>query len=141
MPSTRISRGLVSLAASAITAVYVAGYLHTQAADSTYGDSGVTAPVAVETVSPMSGVPSLTPAPRPAVLVATATPAPAVITDEAVEMYADKHHIGWDEARAQMKAAGGIEQQAPTAIARARPTATLSCVRRQLRPRQSRRSP
>lgn len=35
MPSNRLSRGLISIAASAITAVYAAGYVHTQSADAT----------------------------------------------------------------------------------------------------------
>jgi hypothetical protein len=39
MPSTRLNRSLVSIAASAITAVYAAGYLHTQAVDATLANA------------------------------------------------------------------------------------------------------
>jgi uncharacterized protein with FMN-binding domain len=44
MANHRLSRGIVSLAASAITAVYAAGYIHTQAADASIGaaDAAVT---------------------------------------------------------------------------------------------------
>jgi uncharacterized protein with FMN-binding domain len=37
MANQRLSRGIVSLAASAITAVYAAGYIHTQTADAALG--------------------------------------------------------------------------------------------------------
>ena len=60
MPSNRVSRSVVSLAASAITAVYAAGYIHTQAADASLG-------------TPDAGAPSVASAP------ATAQP-PAVTT-------------------------------------------------------------
>jgi uncharacterized protein with FMN-binding domain len=40
MPSNRLNRGLISIAATAITAVYTAGYLHTQTADATLGGAG-----------------------------------------------------------------------------------------------------
>ncbi len=39
MATRRLGRGLVSLAASAITAVYVAGYVHTQSADASLAPS------------------------------------------------------------------------------------------------------
>ena len=118
MPSARMSRGLVSLAASAITAVYIAGYVHTQSADAVLGTTDA-ASVVVQTASP---VPAATPAIVPvaadaAVPHPTATAAAVVITDAAVEVYADQHHLSWDDARAQMKAAGGIEAQAPTLVA------------------------
>jgi uncharacterized protein with FMN-binding domain len=44
MASNRLSRGVVSLAASAITAVYAAGYIHTQAADAALGAPDTSAP-------------------------------------------------------------------------------------------------
>jgi uncharacterized protein with FMN-binding domain len=44
MASNRLSRGVVSLAASAITAVYAAGYIHTQAADASLGAPDTVAP-------------------------------------------------------------------------------------------------
>src|SRR4051794_14578833 len=60
MPRNRVSRSVVWLAASAITAVYAAGYIHTQAADASLG-------------TPDAGAPSVASAP------ATAQP-PAVTT-------------------------------------------------------------
>ena len=45
MAASRLGRGLVALAASAITAVYAAGYVHTDAADQTLGTASA-APVA-----------------------------------------------------------------------------------------------
>lgn len=44
MASNRLSRGVVSLAVSAITAVYAAGYVHTQAADASLGAPDAAAP-------------------------------------------------------------------------------------------------
>jgi uncharacterized protein with FMN-binding domain len=44
MASNRLSRSVVSLAASAITAVYAAGYIHTQAADASLGAADTVAP-------------------------------------------------------------------------------------------------
>ena len=46
MASNRLSRGVVSLAASAITAVYAAGYIHTQTADASLGAPDTAATVA-----------------------------------------------------------------------------------------------
>jgi uncharacterized protein with FMN-binding domain len=73
MANHRLSRGIVSLAASAITAVYAAGYIHTQAADASIGAADAAAapvtssepataqPPAVTTTNPLpSGTASTT---------------------------------------------------------------------------------
>src|SRR6266446_8314755 len=63
MPSSRMHRGLVALSASAITAVYLAGYLRTQSADASIGASaaalspGVTASAAIATNPPVGATP------------------------------------------------------------------------------------
>jgi len=60
MPSSRMHRGMVALSASAIAAVYMAGYLRTQSADASIGAAsvalspGVTASAAVATNPPVS---------------------------------------------------------------------------------------
>jgi len=127
MPSARISRGLVSLAASAITAVYAAGYLHTQSADSAFGDFGTTTPVATQVADSKTADALASPVAVAVIGQATSRATPGVITDQAVELYADQHHISWDAARAQMKADGWIEQQVPPT---ASPTATVLSVAR-----------
>ena len=66
MASRRLGRSVVALAASAITAVYAAGYLHTQAADAALGAA---APTASVTSAPAGAA-------QPAV-VATSTPLPS----------------------------------------------------------------
>src|SRR5579864_4112654 len=53
MPANRLGRNVVALAASAITAVYAAGYVHTQAADASLGappavPSSASAPAAAQ---------------------------------------------------------------------------------------------
>jgi uncharacterized protein with FMN-binding domain len=63
MASNRLSRGVVSLATSAITAVYAAGYIHTQAADASLGTADP--PVA-------SAVTALATSPSPAVTTSAA---------------------------------------------------------------------
>jgi uncharacterized protein with FMN-binding domain len=57
-------RGLVALSASAVAAIYMAGYLRTQAADAVIGDT------AVPTLSTANTAPALTttPAPQPVVI-------------------------------------------------------------------------
>ena len=52
MATTRLSRGIISLAASAIGAVYTAGYLHTQAADASLGASAAPPVVPAATSAP-----------------------------------------------------------------------------------------
>src|SRR5437763_5208401 len=42
MPSSRMHRGLVALSASAVAAIYMAGYLRTQSADASIGASAAT---------------------------------------------------------------------------------------------------
>jgi|SRR5579859_3877705 len=46
MPTPRLHRGLVALSASAIAAVYLAGYLRTQSADASIGAAAEAVPVA-----------------------------------------------------------------------------------------------
>src|SRR5712664_3452760 len=58
MPSSRMHRGLVALSASAIAAIYMAGYLRTQAADASIGASA----------------PALSPRPTPSAAIATNPP-------------------------------------------------------------------
>jgi len=60
MPNSRMRRGMVALSASAIAAVYMAGYLRTQSADASIGAAsvalspGVTASAAIATNPPAS---------------------------------------------------------------------------------------
>jgi uncharacterized protein with FMN-binding domain len=65
MPGTRLRCGIISIAASGITAVYAAGYIHTQAADATLGSvsavsaAATSAPPQVRpTAAPQSGGPT-----------------------------------------------------------------------------------
>ena len=62
MPSSRMHRGLVALSASAIAAVYMAGYLRTQSADASIG-AVAAAPIA--TTAPLdttsTAIPQVTP--------------------------------------------------------------------------------
>lgn len=111
MPATRLNRGLVALAASAISAVYVAGYFHTQAADESLTEA---APVAAAVpADPPTDAPTLTLTSGVAAP-STTSPTPFVITDGQVEQDANAQHITWDAARAQLEAAGGIEPTATT---------------------------
>src|SRR5207247_159642 len=63
MPRSRMHRGVVALSASAIAAVYMAGYLRTQSADASIGASaaalspGVTASAAIATNPPVGATP------------------------------------------------------------------------------------
>ncbi|HEY2592831.1 MAG TPA: FMN-binding protein [Chloroflexota bacterium] len=66
MPSHRIHRGLVALSASAVAAIYMAGYLRTQAADASI------AAAAVPTATVSQGAPITAVAP-------TATPPPPIV--------------------------------------------------------------
>src|SRR5438094_5955895 len=67
MPGSRMHRGLVALSASAIAAVYMAGYLRTQSADASIGASaaalspGVTASAAIATNPPVGATPTAIP--------------------------------------------------------------------------------
>src|SRR5260221_10816510 len=74
MPSNRMHRGLVALSASAIAAVYMAGYLRTQSADASIGAAaastlspGVTAATAIVTNPPASATSTAIPQLPPAV--------------------------------------------------------------------------
>lgn len=128
MPSNRLSRGFVALAASAIAAVYAGGYVHTQAADATLGTSTGTLPVE----SAPADEPRPVPVPSsPAVAAALVSSpgatrsTPRIITDQAVEEFANVNHVSWDDARAQMEAAGGVSEHTPNAMPSAPPyTAT-----------------
>jgi uncharacterized protein with FMN-binding domain len=87
MATNRLHRGLVALAASAITAVYTAGYVHTQSADATLAAPDTTAvvvptttqsaPVATSGVARRAptAVQGLAPSVNTARPAATATPA------------------------------------------------------------------
>jgi uncharacterized protein with FMN-binding domain len=91
MPSTRMHRGLVALSASAIAAVYMTGYLRTQAADATIAaaepslTAAPTAQVAVAAPPPVTVAPApqtvvqrqVTVAPRPSATPATQAQPPA----------------------------------------------------------------
>src|SRR2546430_10763133 len=67
MPSNRMHRGLVALSASAIAAVYMAGYLRTQSADASIGAAaaalspGVPASAAIATNPPVGATPTAIP--------------------------------------------------------------------------------
>src|SRR5882762_3146324 len=60
MPSSRMHRGLVALSASAIAAVYMAGYLRTQSADASIGAAAV-APSSIATTPPVAAAPTAIP--------------------------------------------------------------------------------
>src|SRR4051812_19740152 len=107
MPRTRLSRRQVSLAASAIAAVYAAGYVHTESADSLLASS--TTDIAAAT--PLAALPSASQPAGTPIPIATVAPTALAITDGAVEHYADQHHLSWDDARAQMEATAGLPIQ------------------------------
>jgi uncharacterized protein with FMN-binding domain len=69
MASTRMHRGLVALSASAIAAVYMAGYLRTQAADATIaaGEPSLTAAPSAQVAVAAPPAVTLAPAPQPVV--------------------------------------------------------------------------
>jgi uncharacterized protein with FMN-binding domain len=60
MPSHRMHRGLVALSASAVAAVYMAGYLRTQSADASIeaAAAATPAPIAVAAVAPATTTPA-----------------------------------------------------------------------------------
>src|SRR3954465_6169654 len=79
MPSHRMHHGLVALSASAVAAIYMAGYLRTQAADATIGAAAVATPTVgqsapVVTAAPTATAPQPVPRRQPA---ASGRPAPA----------------------------------------------------------------
>src|SRR5215471_8520066 len=77
MPTHRMHRGLVALSASAVAAIYMAGYLRTQAADATIAAAAVPTDIvaqsapAVDQSAPVltSSVPAATPTAVPLPLV------------------------------------------------------------------------
>jgi uncharacterized protein with FMN-binding domain len=64
MPSNRMHRGLVALSASAVAAVYLAGYLRTQSADASIEAASVATPAAVA-AAPAAPAPAATPTRAP----------------------------------------------------------------------------
>src|SRR6266851_5144281 len=66
MASSRMHRGLVAVSASAIAAVYMAGYLRTQSADASIGAAAVALPP-IATTGPMAAAPTAVPQLPPAV--------------------------------------------------------------------------
>ena len=77
MPSSRMHRGLVALSASAITAVYMAGYLRTQSADASIG-AVAAAPPPIATTAPVAAAPTAVPQ-APLVIQRQAPVAPGVV--------------------------------------------------------------
>src|SRR5579864_7233984 len=77
MPTHRMHRGLVALSASAVAAIYMAGYLRTQAADATIAAADVpTLAAATSTPIVAAAAPATaTPAPRPTLVQRSAPPA------------------------------------------------------------------
>src|SRR5712692_930773 len=67
MPSSRMHRGLVALSASAVAAIYMAGYVRTQSADARIGASaaalcpGVTSSAVIATTPPVGATPMAIP--------------------------------------------------------------------------------
>jgi uncharacterized protein with FMN-binding domain len=112
----------VAVAASAIAAVYAAGYMHTQAADSILGGGAPAAAASAESPDPSTPFGTVATEATSGAANSTASPTALIITDQTVEQYADQHHVSWDDARAQLRAAGGVEVAAP-------PTATAVVVR------------
>jgi uncharacterized protein with FMN-binding domain len=126
MPSARLSRGLVAVAASAITAVYGAGYMHTQAADAILGGGAPAAAASADSADPSTPFATVSPEATSGAANATASPTALSITDQTVEQYADQHHVSWDDARAQMRAAGGVEATATATSASGTTASTTS---------------
>jgi len=65
MPTGRVSRSVVALAASAITAVYAAGYVHTSAADTALASSSSSAATLTDPAQPGAAPPVTTTAAAP----------------------------------------------------------------------------
>jgi uncharacterized protein with FMN-binding domain len=65
MATRRLSRSVVALAASAITAVYVAGYAHTQAADASLAPAANVAAAAAAAGAQRPAVTTINPQPTP----------------------------------------------------------------------------
>src|ERR1051326_1796284 len=64
MPTHRMHRGLVALSASAVAAIYMAGYLRTQAADASIEAATPPTPVAAVAAPPLAAPPTVTPVSR-----------------------------------------------------------------------------
>ena len=71
MPTKRMNRGLVALSASAVAAVYLAGYVRTQSADANIGALAAVAEVPTAIVS--TSTPSVILTPTPVARAASAT--------------------------------------------------------------------
>ncbi|HTD77449.1 MAG TPA: hypothetical protein VK898_07425, partial [Chloroflexota bacterium] len=76
MPSTRMHRGLVALSASAIAAVYMTGYLRTQAADATIAAAEPSLTAAPTAQVAVAAPPAVTVAPAPQTVVQRQVPVP-----------------------------------------------------------------
>jgi uncharacterized protein with FMN-binding domain len=115
MPTPRLHRGLVALSASAVAAVYMAGYMRTQSADASIGAAAESAaaaqsvPVvatrapalAAPRVEPTPGsvAPRTAPTPAPARPAPTPQPAPAAPAAAAPGAYKDGTYIGQGSSR------------------------------------------
>jgi uncharacterized protein with FMN-binding domain len=106
MASNRMHRGLVALSASAIAAVYVAGYLRTQAADATIGAADAalsatpTAQIVVAAPPPATTTPTSQPvSPRQAPVVARSTATPQAQSQSVQAAYKDGTYTGQGTSR------------------------------------------
>jgi uncharacterized protein with FMN-binding domain len=116
MPTTpRMHRGLVALSASAVAAVYLAGYMRTQSADASIGaaaDAAAAAPsvTLVATAQPAMAAPSIEPTPASGVarstlpltsarLAPTVQPAPAAPAAAGQAAYKDGTYTGSGNSR------------------------------------------
>jgi uncharacterized protein with FMN-binding domain len=61
MPVNRMHRGLVALSASAVAAVYMAGYLRTQSADASLGAAAVQTPQSIAVAAAPASAPTVAP--------------------------------------------------------------------------------
>jgi uncharacterized protein with FMN-binding domain len=111
MANHRIHRGLVTLSASAVAAIYMAGYLHTQAADAGIGDLAVPTLSTANAAPVVAAAPALPTATAPPVVVQRAAPtqtrAPAPTpTPAAVSQPATAAATGATQPAAPAAAAG-----------------------------------
>ncbi|MGI9148326.1 MAG: FMN-binding protein [Chloroflexota bacterium] len=117
MPTPRLHRGIVALSASAIAAVYMAGYMRTQSADASIGAAADTpsaalavsapptleppraAPTAPRPPAPVAGSAAATAAPGRARPAPTIQPAPAAPPAAAQAAYKDGTYTGQGSSR------------------------------------------
>jgi uncharacterized protein with FMN-binding domain len=74
MPKNRMPTGLVALSTTAITAIYIAGYVRTQAADATIADAQGATPAAASVGAPATAPATPTPTNAPTVSLRRTTP-------------------------------------------------------------------